>query len=92
VKDLTFPKVGKACGTCSICGKTICKDRPTDVAYCDCHLYCPLCGERMTAYTPDLGKAYNPEKGLSVLYWCNNPDEHEEPYYSSQMPVEVELE
>lgn len=83
-------KVGKAIGVCSVCGKTHMRDRPTDVAYCDCYRYCPQCGEAMEPYTPEnLGKNYNPDKGLHVLFVCRNCSP---PYYSKQMPVEVSLE
>jgi len=60
-----------------------------DYAVCHCYLYCPLCGARMTPYTPDLTPTtYEAEKGLHVLYVCNN---HAPPHYSSQKPVEVRL-
>lgn len=83
-------KIGKACGTCSNCGKRLCRDRPADIAYCDCYKYCPQCGKSMTSYTPDLtGKSYDPDKGLHVLFVCLNCSP---PYYSKMMPVEVQLE
>ena len=60
-----------------------------DYAVCDWHIYCPLCGAKMTPYTPDLTPTtYEAEKGLNVLYVCNN---HAPPHYSSQKPVEVRL-
>jgi hypothetical protein len=59
------------------------------MAVCDCYLYCPLCGKEMVPYTPDLTPInYEPEKGLDVYYVCNN---HAQPYYSKQKPVEVKL-
>ena len=83
------PKVGYAKGICTGCGKTLIRKRPADVAVCDCYLYCPLCGEEMTPYTPDLAATtYEPEKGLEVFYVC---DKHTPPYYSKQKPVEVRL-
>ena len=60
-----------------------------DYAVCDWHIYCPLCGAKMTPYTPDLTPtSYKSEKGIDVLYVCNN---HSPPYYSKQKPVEVRL-
>ncbi len=60
-----------------------------DYAVCDCYKYCPLCGAKMTPYTPDLTPTtYESEKDLNVLYVCNN---HAPPYYSSQKPVGVRL-
>jgi len=60
-----------------------------DYAVCDWHIYCPLCGAKMTPYTPDLTPTtYESEKGLDALYVCNN---HAPPHYSSQKPVEVRL-
>jgi len=82
-------KVGKAVGVCGVCGQTLTRDRPADIAYCDCYRYCPNCGRAMTPYTPDLnGKNYDPERGLKVLFVCTN---HSPPYYSTQKPVEVQL-
>jgi len=84
------PKVGYAEGKCPVCGKTLIRKRPADMAVCDCYLYCPLCGKEMAPYTPDLTPTtYEPEKGLDVLYVCNN---HVPPYHSKQKPVEVRLE
>jgi hypothetical protein len=60
-----------------------------DYAVCDWHIYCPLCGAKMTPYTSDLTPTtYESEKGLNVLYVCNN---NAPPYYSSQKHVEVRL-
>jgi len=60
-----------------------------DYAVCDWHIYRPLCGEKMTPYTPDLSPiVYESDEGLNVLYVCNN---HAPPHYSSQKPVEVRL-
>jgi hypothetical protein len=82
-------KIGFAEGTCSKCGRTLRRRRPADSAICDCYLYCPLCGARMTPYTPDLTPAsYESEKGLGILYVCYN---HAPPHYSKQKPVEVRL-
>jgi len=83
------PKVGYAKGICPNCGKTLIRKRPADMAVCDCYLYCPLCGKEMVPYTPDLTPTnYELEKGLNVHYVCNN---HAQPYYSKQKPVEVKL-
>ena len=82
-------KIGYAEGTCPKCGKLLIRKRPADIAVCDCYEYCPLCGKKMTPYTPDLTlTTYEPEKGLEVFYACNN---HTPPYYSKQKPVEVKL-
>ena len=86
---MNVPKVGSAQGVCSRCGKTLRRRRPADVAICPCYEYCPLCGTKMTPYTPDLTPTtYESEKGLDALYVCNN---HTPPHYSSQKPVEVHL-
>lgn len=83
-------QIGKAVGTCSNCGRTHRKDRPADIAYCNCYKKCPQCGATMTPYTPDLtGKHYNVDKGLKVLFVCL---ECKPPYYSKLLPVEVTLE
>ena len=82
-------KVGYAQGKCSVCGKLLIRKRPADLAVCGCYEYCPLCGEKMTPYTPDLTPTtYESDKGLEVFYVCNN---HTPPYYSKQKPVEVKL-
>jgi len=82
-------KVGYAQGKCSVCGKLLIRKRPADLAVCDCYEYCPLCGARMTPFTPDLTPTtYESEKGFDILYVCNN---HTPPYYSGQKPVEVKL-
>ncbi|KPV63642.1 MAG: hypothetical protein AOA66_0774 [Candidatus Bathyarchaeota archaeon BA2] len=85
---MTVPKVGFAEGTCSKCGRLLIIKRPVDLAVCLCYEYCPLCGAKMTPYPPDLTPTtYESEKGLHVLYVCNNHT----PYYSKQKPVEVRL-
>ena len=86
---MSIPKIGFAEGTCNRCGKTLRRKRPADLAVCSCYEYCPLCGAKMTPYTPDLTPStYDPEKGLEVFYVCNK---HTPPYYSTQKPVEVKL-
>jgi len=86
---MAVPKVGFAVGTCPRCGKTLRRRRPADYGVCDCYEYCPLCGKKMEAYTPDLTPTtYESDKGLEVFYVCNN---HTPPYYSKQKPVEVRL-
>lgn len=97
------PKIGFAEGTCSKCGKILRRRRPADIAVCDCYEYCPLCGAKMTPFSPDLtpgtygaeesfalkGQAVSsPEWDMETLYVCNN---HTPPHYSSQKPVEVRL-
>ena len=86
---MAIAKIGFAEGKCGVCGKTLRRRCPADFAVCDCYECCPLCGEKMTPYTPDLSPiTYDPEKGLEVLYVCNN---HSPPHYSKQKPVEVHL-
>ncbi len=72
------------------------------VVECDCYLYCPLCGEKMTPYTPDLtprvyraeedydplGEAAKSEATVEALLVCLN---HDMPYYSTRRPMEVML-
>jgi len=82
-------KVGCAQGICPVCGKLLMRNRPADLAVCDCYEYCPLCGAKMTPFTPDLTPTtYESEKGFDILYVCNN---HAPPYYSKLKPVEVKL-
>ena len=96
-------KIGYAEGECPRCGKTLRRRRPADYAVCDCYEYCPLCGAKMTPFTPDLtpstyrveeslaikGQAVeSPEWTMETLYVCYN---HTPPYYSKQKPVEVKL-
>jgi len=90
-------QIGYAEGVCSNCGKTLMRRRPVDIAVCDCYEYCPLCGNKMQPYTPDLTPStYGPieseeaqgdtGKPLDVFYYCLNCR-----YYSAQKPVEVRL-
>jgi len=82
-------QVGYATGKCPKCGKTYTRKRPTFPIICDCYKFCPLCGQEMTLYTPDLTPTvYQSEKGVKALYVCNN---HGPPYYSTQTAVEVVL-
>jgi hypothetical protein len=82
-------KIGYAEGKCSRCGKTLRRKRPADYAICNCYLCCPLCGEEMVPYMPDLTLTiYESEKGLEVFHVCSN---HAPVYYSKQKPVEVKL-
>ena len=95
--------MGFAEGFCSRCGKTLRSRRPADLVVCDCYEYCPLCGAKMTPFTPDLtpstyraeesyglkGQAVEKaEAGIETIMVCNN---HAPPYYSGQKPVEVRL-
>lgn len=86
---MTIPEVGYATGKCDRCGKTYTRKRPAFPILCDCYKFCPLCGQEMTPYTPDLTPTiHQSEKGQKVLYVCNN---HTPPYYSTQTSVEVVL-
>ncbi len=92
-------------GTCGVCDKTIRRVSPGAtpmLVECDCYLYCPLCGEKMTPYTPDLtprtyraegdydplGETPKSEVSVETLYVCLN---HDPPYYSTRKPMEVML-
>jgi len=90
-------------GTCGHCGKTIRRvSTGPMLVECDCYLYCLLCGEKMTPYTPDLtprvyraegdydslGEATKSEATMETLFICLN---HEPPLYSARKPVEVVL-
>lgn len=95
--------MGLVKGVCGNCGSKIQRDSPVPmVVTCPCYKKCPLCGAEMTPYTPDLspgtyraeddydplGVATKSEATIETLFVCKN---HEPPYYSSQMPVEVQL-
>jgi len=85
-------QTGNACGTCSQCGKTLSRPRPADIAVCDCWEYCPLDGKLMQSYTPDLTPStYESDKGIDVIMVHDSPENHLQPYYSKQKPVEVKL-
>lgn len=85
-------KIGYACGTCPRCGRKICRPRPADYAVCNCWRYCPLDGEKMEPYTPDLTPSqYDPDKGLDVIMVHISEQDHPQPYYSKQKPIEVRL-
>ncbi|RLI47255.1 hypothetical protein DRO69_00970 [Candidatus Bathyarchaeota archaeon] len=87
-------KVGYACGTCPRCGRRICRPRPATVAVCDCWRYCPLENwtKLMEPYTPDLTPSqYDPDKGLDVIMIHISEQDHPQPYYSKQKPIEVHL-
>jgi len=92
-------------GTCGHCGKTIRRVSPGGTPMlmeCDCFLYCPLCGDGMTPYTPDLtpktyraeedydpfGEAPKSETTLETLYVCLS---HDPPLYSTRKAMEVVL-
>lgn len=79
-------KIGYAIGKCGTCGKTLRRHRPAEYAVCNCYLYCPLCGEKMNSYAPDLSlKAYKSGE-LDVLFQCPNCS-----HKSKLRPVEVML-
>jgi len=86
------PKIGYVQGTCPECGRTYRAPRPAMPVLCDCYQYCPLCGNKMAAYVPDLTpstyRTSQSEPSMKTLYVCNN---HTPPYYSSLKPVEVNL-
>jgi len=89
---MSSPKVGYACGVCPRCGRKICRPRPADYAVCDCWEYCPLDEKKMTPYTSDLTMTtYESDKGINVIMWHNSTEDHSQPYYSNQKPVEVRL-
>jgi len=84
-------KVGYVRGTCRECGRTYTAQGPAAPVLCDCYQYCPLCGNKMTPYVPDLTPGLywsDPAKDMRTLFACNN---HTPPYYSKQRPVEVML-
>lgn len=100
---MSVPKIGYTKGVCPSCGKTLIHKRPTDMAVCDCYKYCPLCGNKMASFNPDLTpKMYGAEEGFALkgqtvessgwsietVYVCYN---HSPPHYSTQKPVEVRL-
>lgn len=76
-------------GKCLRCGKTRHSARKDDIVICDCWRHCPLCGEEMTAYAPDLmSNVYGVDgrHDLDVLMVC---PVHDPPFFSTQKPVEV---
>ena len=90
-------------GTCRECGKTIRRvSKVPMLVECDCYLYCPLCGGKMSVYTPDLtpriyraegdydplGEISKNEATVKALFMCLN---HDPPHYSTRKPVEVVL-
>lgn len=79
-------KIGFAEGKCGVCGKTFRRRRPADVAVCDCYEYCPVCGTKMTSYTPDLSPTAYDSGELDILFQCSSCG-----YKSKQKPVEVRL-
>jgi hypothetical protein len=93
-------KVGWAEGKCPRCGRVWRRERPVDTVLCDCYRLCPLCGEEMTAYTPDLssrvyrsedvddpaGAAVKPEATVRTRLRCVRCG-----YFSDGVPVEVRL-
>jgi DNA-directed RNA polymerase subunit RPC12/RpoP len=79
-------KIGFAEGKCGACGKTLRRHRPADVAVCDCYEHCPLCGTKMTPYTPELSPTAYESGEIDVLFQCPNCG-----YKSKQKPVEIRL-
>ena len=83
-------------GKCSRCKREYYADYP-DVVVCDCWEHCPLCGEWMAPYIPDLApNTYGKDgkRDMLILRVCNNVVEHSDhsPFFSILKPVEVELE
>ena len=98
--------MGMVQGVCGSCGKTVRRDSPVPIVVtCDCYRICPLCGSMMEPYVPDLDpKTYRNEDDPSwdllayaerdepltgIVYVCRM---HSPPYFSSKLPVEVQLE
>jgi len=79
-------KIGFAEGKCGVCGKTLRRRRPADIAVCDCYEYCPLCGAKMAPYMPDLSPTTYESGEIDVLFQCPSCG-----YKSKQKPVEVRL-
>ena len=80
---------------CSDCGQVFHSKHPGTVV-CDCFEKCPVCGQRMGDYSPDLSPSTYGKNGvrdLLVLKVCNNLAGHSDhsPFFSSLKPVEVEL-
>jgi len=91
VGELTTLERGFAVGKCSKCGKIITRPRPIDTAECDCWKHCPLCGELMEPYKPDLSPetyGYDKKREMKILMVCNR---HIPPFLSTQKPEEVFL-
>ena len=98
--------MGLVQGVCESCGKTIRRKSPIPlVVSCDCYKECPLCGAPMEPYVPDLsprayrneddpewdplGSAEKDEASTLTVYACYN---HNPPYYSTRLSIEVKLE
>ncbi|HEY4674719.1 MAG TPA: hypothetical protein VIH48_01550 [Candidatus Bathyarchaeia archaeon] len=76
-------------GQCAECGALHHSDRKDDTAICDCWRRCPLCGEEMQPYTPDLtpnSYGRDGKREFTVLMVCQR---HSPPFYSTKKPVEV---
>lgn len=88
--------VGPYVGKCSKCGRVY-HSAHAEMVVCSCFEVCPLCGQRMVDYVPDLAPSEYGRGGvreLAVLKVCNNAAGHSDnaPFFSTQRPVEVELE
>jgi len=76
-------------GKCPNCGRIYYSQFKGEIIICDCYRYCPLCGNEMQPYKPDLApKTYgiDGKQEIQILYVCNN---HSPPFFSTQKPVEV---
>lgn len=97
--------MGLVQGVCSCCGKKIRRESPVSIVVtCDCYRVCPLCGEQMEPYAPDLSPrtyrnencvewdpfkaAERDERSTATVYVCRR---HDPPFYSNRLPVEVLL-
>ena len=79
-------KIGFVEGKCGVCGKTLRRSRPADLAVCDCYEFCPVCATKMIPYLPDLSPGRYKAGEIDVLYQCSNCG-----HKSKQKPVEVRL-
>ncbi|HDD70465.1 hypothetical protein CW707_00395 [Candidatus Bathyarchaeota archaeon] len=81
--------MGEYEGKCPRCGKIHYSKRKGDRVVCDCWLYCPICGEEMTPYTPDLTPntyGLDGKRDMTILRVCAR---HSPPFFSTQKPVEI---
>jgi len=81
--------MGEYEGKCPRCGKIHYSKRKGDRVVCDCWLYCPICGEEMKPYTPDLTPntyGLDGKRDMTILRVCAR---HSPPFFSTQKPVEI---
>lgn len=82
-------------GKCPNCSREY-HSKHLDVVVCGCYEICPLCGQGMQDYVPDLAPntyGLDGKRDLQVLKVCSNLVGHSDhsPYYSVLKPVEVDL-